>query len=349
MNYRNYTTEDFLTDQSFLNYCTAGRKEDIDFWKKWIADNPDKKETTEEALRLFHLLQQDYRDRQQYAAELTNFKSLFNHHTAKRPLGGKIFRLPIRIAAAAACLLLLAVFWFHYQATKEIRYSASKNKQERPKENAVIKKKIVLPDGSIVTLNDRSSLILSKNFNQSERLVYLKGQAFFEVAENKTRPFIVKSGDISTTVLGTSFMIRNYERESSSRVTLLTGKLKVERFIAGIRSPHTIVLTPNQEVVIRKKQDNIPEKHQVEVPDIDNWKQNILSFKDAGLAEMIGQIEDLYGVEIRLRNTPSSAKHFTGEFRDKNLQSVLEALSFSQKFDYIIHNNVVQIQFKENQ
>src|SRR5690606_27701037 len=89
-----------------------------------------------------------------------------------------------------------------------------------------VKSSITLGDGSKVLLNSGSSLKYVKGFGTDLREVFLVGEAFFEVSRDSIRPFIVRTGEISTTALGTSFNIEAYKDENLN-ISLLTGKVAV--------------------------------------------------------------------------------------------------------------------------
>ena len=204
-----------------------------------------------------------------------------------------------------------------------------------------------LPDGTVVTLNPNSSIEIDNDFNSRDRVVKLEGKALFEVARNKEKPFIVKAGNTFTTALGTSFMVRYYSHEAEVKVSLISGKVKVEKVGSKTKPDNAIYLTPGMQVVINKKASNSsPEKQAFQTRDLKAWKLDFLAFDDAEFSEIVSKLEDWFGVEIDVADAPEITKHFTGDFKNENLETVLEALAFAHKFNYQIKPDSVIIQFK---
>src|SRR5690606_33837898 len=106
---------------------------------------------------------------------------------------------------------------------------------------------VTLPDGTQVNLNYESQLKFPKVFEGNIRKVELIGEAFFEVVKNDTMPFIVKTGDVETEVLGTSFNIRSYERGQTAEVSLVTGKVKIH-YIDGSIKKESTHLSPGEQL-----------------------------------------------------------------------------------------------------
>ncbi|MDX1938897.1 MAG: FecR domain-containing protein, partial [Saprospiraceae bacterium] len=114
--------------------------------------------------------------------------------------------------------------------------------------------KITLPDSSLVMLKPGSSLVYDKDFNKRNRTLHLHGEAFFEVAKNPGKPFIVYAGEVVAEVVGTSFNIKNAADSKNVEVDVISGKVSVyaekkSRIEANSTSEHPeVILTPNQKV-----------------------------------------------------------------------------------------------------
>ena len=351
MKYQNYQVEDFLTDESFLKYCTGSSEQDINFWENWIQEYPENAELVKEARDLYLLLHTAVKTQTSSNSELNNFKALFaahtektTHPTLKTNFNRYYFRQALRYAAVVAGVILAAGLWFYNSNSVPAKKTANR---VNTIENNEIKKTLVLPDGSRVLLNANSTITVDKDFGKTRRLVTLTGEAFFEVAKNARKPFIVKSGNTLTTALGTSFMVRYYQHESEVKVSLVTGKVKVEHSppSAGHKSA-SVFLSPGLQVVINEKAtDQILEKKPFEINGIELWKQDLLAFEGAEFSEVTSKLEEWYGVKITVVNGPEKTKHFTGDFKNKSLANVLEALSFAHKFHYSIDSSQVRIEF----
>ena len=168
---------------------------------------------------------------------------------------------------------------------------------------------VALPDGSIVTLNTDSRIVV--DFSASERNVDLiRGQSYFEVAQDETRPFVVDAGDKRVTALGTAFDVR-YRNETAVEVTLVKGLVEVDRFegsAAADRQPtalepvYTIRLEPGQRLVASTA--NAPE---VVTPLIANeiaWRDGRLIFQDRPLAEVVLEMNRYSTQKLALDDDP---------------------------------------------
>ncbi|MCW3463907.1 FecR family protein [Chitinophaga nivalis] len=356
MNYGDYQLEDFLTDASFLNYCLRNNEEDVLFWENWLAANPDRQPIAAQAQQLYALIGKDLATREKYQPELEAFKTLFAEHIQQssaapavtdlqRPLYARIGRW--LAAAAVTGTLFLAGRWVYYDYL--VKDTTVAVLQPAVPDSIPAKKTFRLPDGTVVVANANSTISLEDGYNVRNRLVQLNGEAFFEVSGNERLPFRVKCGDVITTALGTSFMVRYYQHESGTKVSLVTGKVKVQRAATKAGADVDIAyLDPGQELIVDRKHNNQIKKNEFKIEDAILWQQDLLAFRDARFNEIVTKLEDWYGVKIAVRNMPAVSKHFTGEFRNKSLKNVLEALSFAHKFEYSLTADTIRITFPEN-
>lgn len=179
--------------------------------------------------------------------------------------------------------------------------------------------KIVLTDGSKIWLNAASSLSFPTAFTKKERVVELKGEGYFEVAKNKSKPFKVKTNKAMVTVLGTHFNIMAYLNEKTINTTLLEGSVKV---ITGNRSK---LLVPGQQAQVN---DNI-EISEVDLEETVAWKNGNFQFNNTELGMIMRQIERWYNVKVDYKGKVMD-KHFTGVIsRNIGITKVLEMLELS--------------------
>lgn len=181
---------------------------------------------------------------------------------------------------------------------------------------------VVLPDGSKVWLNASSSLYFPTAFNGPIREVVLTGEAYFEVAKNKEKPFRVKVGDMQVNVLGTHFNINAYKDESSIKTSLLEGSVKL------VNGLHTDLLKPGQQAVLNKKEDKV-EIRNADMNEVVAWKNGLFQFHGADITTIMKQIGRWYDVEIAYMGTVP-ARRFEGKIsRDAQLSDVLKILELS--------------------
>jgi transmembrane sensor len=177
------------------------------------------------------------------------------------------------------------------------------------------------------------------------REVTLRGEAFFEVTENPHKPFIVKSGNITTTALGTSFNICNFPEDEKITVSLATGKVKVEELnqTSG-EEQKPYLLIPGEQIRYSVDAKNF-EKLRNEDDEDYLWKDGIISFKQTDLDDVVEKLERWYGVTIDVTNQTNSVVNYDGIFSNQSLDNVLKAMSFSLNFKYSIEQETIKIMF----
>ena len=201
------------------------------------------------------------------------------------------------------------------------------------------KSTVTLLDGTTVRLNAESELLYPKEFTGNIREVVLKGEAFFNVTEDSERPFIVRTGDLATTVLGTSFNIRAYENEDIT-VTVATGKVQVAT--SSTAQASTALLTPRQQATYDPATGAI-EKKEVVLDKYLAWKDGILLFDCEPFGEVVDMLERWYGVSITLENEGIRQCIVRGRHKDESLVNVLKTIGFALKIEYELTSEGVVI------
>ncbi len=204
-----------------------------------------------------------------------------------------------------------------------------------------VKSNLTLQDGSKVILNSGSSLRYIKNFEADQRILELVGEAYFEVSKETNRPFKVRTGQITTTALGTSFIIKAYQNEEID-ISLVTGLVKVE--IENERY-EKVNLVPGEVLNINLENQKL-NKGQFDEEKSMAWTRKTILFDHAPISEIIRVLENWYGIEIIFINRPKKDLTVSGLFRDQTLENVLEGLSYSARFEFEIQKDEVNIIFK---
>ncbi len=163
--------------------------------------------------------------------------------------------------------------------------------------------KVVLDDGTEVWLNAESSLHYPIKFTGKERIVELTGEAFFHVAKDKTRPFIVKSNGTEAHVLGTQFNFRAYAEESR-HITLVSGSVKV----SDPNSTNELILQPGQDVLLGKE-TLCP--REVDIDEYTAWTKGLFYFDNAPLTEIMKTVGRWYNLTIVFTDETSMYYHFS--------------------------------------
>lgn len=225
-----------------------------------------------------------------------------------------------RIAAAIAAMFTIGYFVFYlgFMNTDQTLMALETTINE------------TLADGTEVTLNRNSTLTFPKTFEENERRVELEGDAFFNVARDPEKPFIIQTGEISVKVLGTSFYV-NATKEASIEVTVKTGKVEIYS-----DEENKIELAAGEKGIFLK-QNRILSK----VPNTDSnflaWKTKRLQFENTTLEEVFRKIEETYHIIIQVSNPQILSCRWTASFDNQPLETVLNTLK--ETFDFEIKQN----------
>lgn len=200
---------------------------------------------------------------------------------------------------------------------------------------------LTLSDGTKVWLNAASTLKFPKHFTPSakNRLVYLEGEAFFDVVTNKEQPFVVKTGGIDVNVTGTQFNISSYPEDATVKTTLVEGAVAVNQ---DDNTVNTLTLTPSYQAVYRKE-DKLLHQKKVNTKLFTSWMNKKIILQNESFAELCKRIERTYNVEIESQNEKLNHTRFTGEFDTENIEEILNVFSETIKFTYTIKNKKITI------
>ena len=235
-----------------------------------------------------------------------------------------LFRTPVLKYAAVFVLLLAALGIATYRLNQESPVAMITKTTPLGQ-----KSRVVLTDGTTVRLNAGSSLIFPEEFTNNTREVTLTGEAFFEVIKNPDMPFIVRSGDLITTVLGTSFNIQAYPEQASIAVTVATGKVKVASFL----DTSAVVLTKAEQAIYNTT-DNSLQKKKVDLESFLAWKDGKILFDEITFSEAALMLERWFNVTITFENKALRNCLIRSKYNNENLANILESLKFIQGIDY---------------
>lgn len=183
---------------------------------------------------------------------------------------------------------------------------------------------VQLSDGSKVLLDAGSSLRYPVLFTGDERRVEVSGQAWFEVAKDATRPFVVQKDDKQLRVLGTQFNVHAYDDEEELTVTLTEGSVRVQS------SKGSVVLAPGQQAVIANSTGSLQTIEEADVDQAIAWKRGLFSFQGSAIEQVMREITRWYDVEVTYQGT-KPADTFTGEIsRQASLRELLSILEMSR-------------------
>lgn len=192
--------------------------------------------------------------------------------------------------------------------------------------------KITLSDGSIVMLNAGSKLTFPTGFRGAERKVYVDGEAFFKVAKNREKPFIVSIAGSEVKVLGTQFNVSNYPESNGTEATLLEGSISFSN-----NNGKEVILKPNQQVLSSYGKLTVKE---VSADDFNAWTKGEFLFNDVPLAVVMQKLARWYNVEVDPETMPKKNLYIKIS-RKADINEVLEMISAATKSDFALKANKI--------
>ena len=229
-----------------------------------------------------------------------------------------------RIAASIAALIFLIAGGLFVSRLSKQKSDATAWNEKR----TVMGEKVILTlfDGTKVTLNADSKMKYPVRFGEDLRDVSLEGEAYFEVAHDDTKPFIVHAGGVTTTDLGTKFNIKAFPGEKNVTVSLENGKVTVRADISeNNKDTHEILLAPTQQFVFNKEN----ETSTVETFDpqkASGWKDNILIFDNEPLSKVLITLERSFSVKFEIADQSLASRAIKANFKNESFWTVVKVL-----------------------
>lgn len=278
-----------------------------------------------------------------YRRHLEKYKNELAYDTILPTTAFNKYLTKISLVSALLIILIVGLFVFTTKETSlsEIQIVAGKG----------MRKKINLPDGTVVWLNSDSKLTYNTTIDEDEnRVVFLTGEAFFDVAHHQKRPFFVRTNKISIKVLGTKFNVKAYAADQKSEATLINGSIELS---INDRPQQKIILNPSEKFALVEKKEN-GEKLKVVPNDITlmieyvnpvqignqvyieetSWKDSKLVFSNETFEEIRPKLERWYNVKIHLKSEKATSYRFTGVFKNENIQEALTAMQLIKPFSF---------------
>lgn len=272
-----------------------------------------------------------------------NEKQLLQHRMLERLQSAissqrpRVIGLPwLRIAAALFILVTAIALTYYFIRPENKSFLTITNPSGKIQ-------MVTLPDSSRVWLNASSTLSYNRAFNKNRELK-LDGEAFFDVTPDPSHPFSVDAGGIETLVLGTSFNIKAYKDDKSTKVSVITGKVKITD-----ESSQLAVLNPLQELQF----DRTSRLSNVSMPDTNNvlaWQKGELRFSGQTLADIASTLERWYDVSINFSNPGMANCRYYMSFNNTiSLDKLLAAMAEITEMKYQVDekNKIISLSGNE--
>lgn len=244
-----------------------------------------------------------------------------------------VFYLSSFLKFAALGLILIGIgfvstrIYKTYNGNKQIEYIA----------NNTDRNEITLSDGTIVTLYPTSKLIYQKQFAANERKVKLQGEAFFNVAKNPQKPFIVEVQNTEVKVLGTSFNVSSSLTNNKVEVFVETGLVQVTKKLGENES---VLIFPGELVTVTDQHINHSKNTDY---NIIAWKTKQITFKEEPLNNVISTLNKVYNSRISCSDSTILNQRFTSTFKNQTLDSVLSVICLAFDLKVVDDNGEIRI------
>jgi transmembrane sensor len=359
--YTGYSVEDFMDDPAFRTWVLDPSGELAAFWEQWIIDNPAQSETIDRARKL--LLSVDKSFGEQPGDDRRIKEGLRKLHgaleqSARRqaePQQMNLYQLWIRVAAVLTLVAGLS-WWLADQYRSDNSNTAhriTKNDRSLRMETnpGKLPKAVFLSDGSVAVLEPGTSIRFQDRFEGKSRAIYLEGEAFFDVAKDATRPFLVYADETVTRVTGTSFRVKALPAASGVSVAVKTGRVSVfkrkdydDTNPKEFASAKGIHLVPNEQAVFDRREQRLSK---TEVPanqvigNIADDQETV--FEDQPVPRVLETLSRHYNVRVLFDEPALSDCKITTGFTQETLRQRLAIICEAIDATYVFENGAVRI------
>lgn len=340
-NYETYQPGDFLLDDGFVEWI---KNPDMDneyavFWNNWAKNNPQKIADIEAAKIIYQTITAEETVPLEAKTKVwgklqTSIISEIQANKTKTPV--KSIRMTILKVAASVVLLLglgSAIYFGVQQFVNDKQLVTVENQRSTPST-------VLLADGSSVILYPNSFIEFPEIFDDRFREVHISGKAFFEVAKNKEKPFLVHSAHLYTKVLGTSFLVEDIKQTSTANVAVIEGTVAVysdtdnENEIKNgelgaeiITDKQAVYFNTEKAVFIRK--------------DFNEQVYSSFNFIDTPVLHVFDLFEEVYGIKIVVDRDVLTGCSLNASLTDMPFQKKIELICKAINYKYKFENNTV--------
>lgn len=349
------TPQQFIENESFRRWVFASTPTEEAYWQNYLTQHPDDRESVELARTFLLTAKGDLPDLPDQQVGEAVDRILSAVPDERRGLVRSLsYWQPLRVAASIALLLLTSWFgWRYWQKNRRGPVAATKERAATlpaalldVANRKVAPRLVRLSDGSLIVLQQNARIRFPRQFAGPKRDVYLTGKAFFEVVRNPAKPFRVFTGDVTTEVLGTSFLINAPESGGKVNVVVKTGKVAVSTNPKGLNQSKTgrsqltaVVLLPNQQATFSKEDARLvkSEVSRAEATVLPATTQSFV-FRRTPLPQVLDALEKAYGIDIQFDRDALLACTLTARLDDPSLFARLDVIAAITGSTYELQN-----------
>lgn len=256
-------------------------------------------------------------------------KSQMHNTTRKLDKQKRILRVKRLFQYAAIILMVLgAGVGGHFYTVHQTQQTLIENSNYLVQTGKGQRANITLPDGTVVWLNSYTQLHYNANYGMTQRVVSLTGEAYFEVAKDKEKPFIVETKGMNVEALGTTFNVKAYQEDSRIIATLFSGSVRVSA------NGGNVILSPDENATFERSSGKLA-VHKLENSSYAKmWRNNDLVFNGETLEEIAVLLNRMYNVQIIFKSERIKQYRFSGVICNNSLDNVIELISLTSPITY---------------
>lgn len=329
---RNGCIDDLLSDEDFVNWVlNENNVEQNHYWTIWLESNQHRVEDFKKARQVVLSMGYQHFNEHSDSAYSSTLSAIIQHNRQSKNVVSLSYW---KMAGIAALILLVPLL------SMLVVQNSKETSRDFVTESTLAgqTKIIVLPDGSTINMNAKSSIRYQVPFSNN-RNVELNGEAFFEVAHDNDHPFKIKSGNLITTVRGTTFNIRAYPEDDNIKIAVETGlvdvsdlnSISVELFAGNLAIYDRIV----SEILIKSdfnKSLNL------------GWKYGIIFFEDSSMKDVFNYLENWYDVSFDIKDGSIIQGNYTGKYTNPKLEDVLNGIALTSGVSFRIQEDTVFVE-----
>jgi len=286
---------------------------------QYLKENEENRKTFKDIKDIWSSTMSIYANDVETEIALDKFKTRIEKYQQKQRKHKKLLGYTWRVAAA-----VLVIIGFSY---------FMQNRLLQPSQDSMLvmnrvvmpqgyKGQVLLPDSTIVWLNSNSTLTYPETFAADNRIVKLTGEAYFDVVRNEIKPFIVQTGHMEVTVLGTDFSVSDYDISDNIETILRSGSVRV-KFDSDDKE---FILRPDEKISYSKAAHQINIEHVNAVMQT-SWANDKLVFDNDKFDDVLQQLEKWYGIKIRYTGKIAKDIPITLAIRKESKEQIFRAIS----------------------
>ena len=241
-------------------------------------------------------------------------------------------------SVAASILLFFTLFNLNNMDENKIKVNESIVSLNIPKGGS---KRLILSDGTSIWLGPNSQFSYSSFENSDKREVFLRGKAYFKVAKDSSRPFIVKTDNIDIRVLGTSFNVESIEGSNITETTVIEGVVSIKP--KGEENKKEIRLEMNDQAIFNKTANSFL-LSDVDASQYSKWREGTIVFIKKDFNYIVGELERTFDINIDIHNRALESHLFSAKFeKGQTIEEILKVFSLIEHFEYKIEDETITI------